>query len=129
MTNNELKLKIATALDNAGLKATKDQINGLAKDIKSLNRTGGQGQGGVVSKLFGGTEIGKLAKMGAAVAAITVAVKGFISVCRLASESIKEAFQFQYIQHQFKYLYGSMEKAKQHMADLKDLGSTPPFSL
>ena len=40
MADKELRLKISTALDAAGIKATKDQINGLEKELGKVNDGG-----------------------------------------------------------------------------------------
>lgn len=36
--DSKLRLQIVTALDNAGIKATEDQINGLASKIQNINK-------------------------------------------------------------------------------------------
>jgi len=41
----------------------------------------------------------------------------------------KSAFDFETMTTQFKTLIGNIDEAKRHMADLKELGDTPPFSL
>lgn len=46
MADSKLRLQIVTALDAAGIKATKDQIDGLEKSLTKLNRSGGGGGGG-----------------------------------------------------------------------------------
>ncbi len=40
-----------------------------------------------------------------------------------------KAFRFETQTTQFKAFVGTMEEAREHMADLKELGDTPPFSL
>jgi len=40
--DEKLRLSIVTALDNAGIKATEDQINGLAKSIQKVNKEAGE---------------------------------------------------------------------------------------
>ena len=39
MADARLKLSIITALDNAGIKATKEQVSSLEKQLKSVNGT------------------------------------------------------------------------------------------
>ena len=46
-----------------------------------------------------------------------------------ASAGLKKAFHFETQTTQFKTLIGNIDEAKRHMADLKALGDTPPFSL
>ena len=42
---------------------------------------------------------------------------------------LSSAFHFETQTNQFKTLIGNIDDAKAHMADLKALGDTPPFSL
>lgn len=44
MANNELRLKISTALDNAGIKATNEQISGLERELTKVNQKGGDAE-------------------------------------------------------------------------------------
>lgn len=46
-----------------------------------------------------------------------------------AMSFMSKAFSFETQTRQFKTLIGSIDEAKAHMADLKALGDTPPFSL
>ena len=68
--DEKLRLAIVTALDNAGIKATQDQIDGLASKLKKVNVEGKAeklenalgklpGKLGGVSKALGGI-VGKL---------------------------------------------------------------------
>lgn len=43
--DNQLKLSIVTALDAAGLKATQQQIDGIAEKVKKFNDSQSKGQG------------------------------------------------------------------------------------
>ena len=66
MAENTLRMKIVTALDNAGIKATKDQIDGLEKQISKINKSGDQ-KGGLNSlfQIFGRFpgKIGQVSRM------------------------------------------------------------------
>ena len=44
MADSKLKLQIVTALDNAGIKATQEQIAGLEKEFSNLNNSAGMPQ-------------------------------------------------------------------------------------
>lgn len=44
-------------------------------------------------------------------------------------DAIKSSFKFETQTTQFKTLVGSIDEARRHMQDLKELGDTPPFSL
>lgn len=51
--DSTLKLQIITALDNAGIKATEDQINGLVKTLDKANKSGSGGGLSDLFKMFG----------------------------------------------------------------------------
>lgn len=56
MADSKLRLQIITALDAVGLKATKQQIDGIQKSIKGTGNSGvqmGQKLGGALNKLPG----------------------------------------------------------------------------
>lgn len=40
-----------------------------------------------------------------------------------------KAFEFEKMTHQFKFLIGNMDEARDHMKMLQSMGDTPPFSL
>lgn len=66
MANGKLRMDIVTALDNAGIKATEDQINGLEKQITKLNAKSSTDQ---VEKALGRMP-GKLGQIGGALSGI-----------------------------------------------------------
>ena len=85
MADSKLKLQIVTALDNAGIKATKEQIAGLEKELSKLNDNPGlsgaekklgklQGPLGKLQDMFGGLN-GTIAKVGGTVTAVAAAFK------------------------------------------------------
>lgn len=51
MADSKLRLQITTALDAAGIKATKDQIDGLEKRLSKTSRAGVDGLDGVEKKI------------------------------------------------------------------------------
>lgn len=53
----------------------------------------------------------------------------FQSGFRGVVKTISSSFKFESQTMQFKSLIGSLEEAKKHMQDLKELGDTPPFGL
>lgn len=61
MADGKLRLQIVTALDNAGIKATKEQIESLEKSLSKVNRQGGMSE---LNKGFGelGGTVGKVLK-------------------------------------------------------------------
>lgn len=86
MAENKLRLAIVTTLDNAGIKATKKEIQDLENAITKANRSGGGG-GGKGGGLFGDVDnqVAGLAKKGLGVVAI------LRSVGSLANEVISKA--------------------------------------
>lgn len=57
---------------------------------------------------------------------------GFAMLGNMASKlkvAFQKAFAFEKLTYSFKTLIGDMDKAKQHMQMLQDMGDTPPFSL
>ena len=68
--NQELRLKIATALDNAGIKATEQQIDGLAEKINKINK---EAEGKKLENALGGLK-GKLGQIGKALGGIPAQV-------------------------------------------------------
>jgi hypothetical protein len=64
--NQELRLKIATALDNAGIKATEQQIDGLAEKVQKINKEAGDKK---LENALGGLQ-GKLGQIGKALGGI-----------------------------------------------------------
>ena len=85
MADSKLKLQIVTALDNAGIKATKEQIAGLEQELskvgdnKSLSDAEKKlsklsGPFGKLQDMFGGLN-GTLAKVGGTATAVAAAFK------------------------------------------------------
>lgn len=92
--NNNLKLQIITALDNAGIKATKQQINSLTVDVQKANSQMG-GLGGSsknVDKVFrklGGNVAdfaGAFGKLGGAMGILYGATQAFIGSFKMADK-------------------------------------------
>lgn len=65
MANSELRLKIVTALDNAGIKATKDQIDGLEKQLAKVGKNSEKNGLGSLFQIFGRFpgKIGQVSRM------------------------------------------------------------------
>ena len=113
-TSKQIKISITSALNAAGIEATKDQVEKMGKAVaKSM------GDAAKENKRHW-ADIKAAWDMGAA--AIRTAWRGI-------SAMLGKAFKFETTTRQFKFLIGDIDKAKQHMADLKALGDTPPFSL
>lgn len=86
MADSTLRMHIVTALDNAGIKATKEQIAGLEKELSKLNNSAGgigniekqlgklKGPLGGLEKIFGGIG-GAIGKVGGIAASVIGAFK------------------------------------------------------
>lgn len=55
--------------------------------------------------------------------------RAIVSMAQSVWKAIESSFRFETMTRQFKVLIGDMDKARAHMAMLKELGDTPPFSL
>ena len=119
MADSKLKLSIVTALDNAGIKATEQQINGLMKSIEDGNRKIGsglkgsmEGVDGSVNGMFNGvkTFMKDIAiAVGLTKAVGTTAIKVFEDVetkGKTAAETIEDAFHSA-TENTSKFLFGT----------------------
>lgn len=113
-TNRQIRISITSALNAAGIEATKRQVNTMARHLKS---TMGDASKSMVNGWADFAAAGKMA-----IGAVTRAWGIFKS-------AISSAFHFETQTNQFKTLIGDIDEAKAHMQDLKALGDTPPFSL
>ena len=113
-TNRQIRISITSALNAAGIEATKRQVNTMARHLKS---TMGEASKSMVNGWADFAAAGKMA-----IGAVTRAWSVFKS-------AISSAFKFETQTAQFKTLIGNIDEAKAHMQDLKALGDTPPFSL
>lgn len=113
-TNRQIRISITSALNAAGIEATKRQVNTMARHLKSTFSDASK------SMTNGWADFAAAGKM--AIGAVTRAWGIF-------KTAISSAFHFETQTNQFKALIGNIDEAKAHMADLKALGDTPPFSL
>ena len=113
-TNKQIRISISPALNAAGIEATKRQVNTMARHLKS---TMGEANKSMINGWADFAAAGKMA-----IGAVTRAWGIF-------KTAISSAFHFETQTNQFKTLIGNIDEAKAHMADLKALGDTPPFSL
>lgn len=109
-----IRISITSALNAAGIEATKKQVDDMAKRV---GKAMGEASGATRTHW---ADIKAAWDMG--VAGIRKAWQGLSTV-------VKSAFKFETQTTQFKTLIGNIDEAKRHMKDLKELGDTPPFSL
>lgn len=114
MASKGIKISIATALNNAGINATRSQISQLAKSLKASTGDAASGIRRHMADIKAGFDI--------AIGAMRTAWRSLTAGLRLS-------FKFETQTTQFKTLIGDIDTAKRHMADLKALGDTPPFGI
>lgn len=114
MANNDIKITLKTALDAAGIEATKSQMRTLQQSVSDSM------SGMAADNKTHWADIKAVWDLGCG--AIRRAWEG-------ATAGIKSAFHFETMTAQFKTLTGDIDVARAHMASLKELGDTPPFSL
>lgn len=110
----EIRISISSALNAAGIEATKAQVDAMAKSVNKSMASAAQGNKKHWADIKAAWDMG--------CAAIRKAWQA-------ASAGLRSAFKFETQTTQFKTLIGNIDEAKAHMADLKALGDTPPFSL
>jgi len=113
-TSKQIRISITSALNAAGIEATKDQVEKMGKSVAKSMGDAAKANHRHWADIKAAWDMG--------VAAIRTAWRG-------VSAMLGKAFKFETQTRQFKTLIGDIDKAKQHMADLKALGDTPPFSL
>ena len=89
--NNNLKLQIITALDNAGIKATKQQINSLTNEVQKANSqmTGSSKNVDKVFRKLGGNVAdfaGAFGKLGGSIGIAYAGFQGFIGSFKIADK-------------------------------------------
>lgn len=113
-SGKEIRISIQSALNAAGIEATKSQVAAMASSVK---------------KHLGDMATHNRRHWADIKAAWDMGLGAIKKAWAAFSTVMKSAFHFETQTRQFKTLIGSMDEAKRHMADLKELGDTPPFSL
>ena len=114
MAGKEIRISIMSALNAAGIEATKEQVARMADSVgKSMSKAAADNRHHWADiKAAWDMGVGAIKKIASAAASV-----------------LKSAFHFETQTTQFKTLIGNIDDARAHMADLKELGDTPPFSL
>lgn len=113
-TSKQIRISITSALNAAGIEATKDQVNSMAQSVAKSMGDAAQKNRRHWADIKAAWDMG------------TAAIRKAWGAIRAVLSS---AFHFETQTQQFKTLIGNIDEAKAHMADLKALGDTPPFSL
>ena len=113
-SGKEIRISITSALNAAGIEATKQQVDAMGKSLKKSMADAASGNRKHWADIKAAWDMG--------CAAIRKAWQA-------ASAGLREAFKFATQTDQLKTLIGDIDATRAHMADLKALGDTPPFSL
>lgn len=113
-TSKQIRISITSALNAAGIEATKDQVNSMAQSVAKSMGDAAQKNRRHWADIKAAWDMG------------TAAIRKAWGAIR---SGLSSAFHFEMQTQQFKTLVGNIDEAKAHMADLKELGDTPPFSL
>jgi tape measure domain-containing protein len=113
MANSDIKITLKTALDAAGIEATKSQMNTMTKSVSDS-----------MSKLATDNRH----HWADIKAAWDMALGGIQKIAGFISGPLKKAFDAEYALTNFKTLLGSIEDAKKHVADLKAFASQTPLT-
>jgi len=114
MANKQIRISITSALNAAGIEATKAQVGSMAQALQ---------------KSMGDAAKSNRIHWADIKAAWDIGCAAIRKAWQLASSGLKSAFKFETQTTQFKSLIGDIDEAKRHMQDLKELGDTPPFGL
>jgi hypothetical protein len=113
-SGKEIRISITSALNAAGIDATKTQVNAMARSLQ---------------KSMGDAANSNKRHWADIKAAWDLGCAAIRKAWQFASSGLKSAFKFETQTTQFKTLVGNIDEAKRHMQDLKELGDTPPFGL
>lgn len=114
MGAKNIRISITSALNAAGIEATKQQVDEMSRSV---------------AKSMAGAATANKRHWADIKAAWDMGCAAIRKAWQFASAGLKSAFKFETQTTQFKTLIGNIDEARAHMADLKALGDTPPFSL
>ena len=113
-TNKQIRISITSALNAAGIEATKSQVDTMAQQV---------------SKSMAGAARANRRHWADIKAAWDMGCGAIRKAWGAVQTMLQTAFRFETQTNQFKTLIGDIDAARAHMADLKALGDTPPFNL
>lgn len=116
MADNNLRIKIGTSYNGEGITKLNQGASSASRSVGILRSSlDSMGKG---LKTLGGNLMN-----------VKAGFDMLVGIARSAIGFMQKSFQFETLTTQFKTLTGDMDSARQHMAMLKELGDTPPFSL
>ena len=113
-TGKQIRINIISALNAAGIEATSQQVDAMSRSVQKSMKDAASSNRRHWADIKAAWDMG------------TGAIRRAWSAIRTVLSS---SFKFETQTNQFKTLVGNIDEARAHMADLKALGDTPPFSL
>jgi len=112
-TNKQIRISITSALNAAGIEATKEQVESMAKSV---------------SKSMGDAAKQNRTHWADIKAAWDLGLSAIRTVGGLIRSALQKAFDAEYALTNFKTMLGTIEAAKQHVAELKAFAAQTPLT-
>ncbi|MBQ3808340.1 MAG: tape measure protein [Kiritimatiellae bacterium] len=112
-TNKQIRISITSALNAAGIEATKEQVESMAKSV---------------SKSMGDAAKQNRTHWADIKAAWDMGLSAIRYVGGMIRDALKKAFDAEYALTNFKTMLGSLDAAKQHVAELKQFAAQTPLT-
>lgn len=112
-TNKQIRISITSALNAAGIEATKDQVNSMAQSV---------------AKSMGDAAKSNRTHWADIKAAWDMGLSAIRYVGGMIRDALKKAFDAEYALTNFKTMLGSLDAAKQHVAELKQFAAQTPLT-
>ncbi|MBR4353771.1 MAG: tape measure protein [Kiritimatiellae bacterium] len=112
-TNKQIRISITSALNAAGIEATKEQVESMAKSV---------------SKSMGDAAKSNRTHWADIKAAWDLGLSAIRTVGGLIRSALQKAFDAEYALTNFKTMLGTIDAAKQHVAELKAFAAQTPLT-
>ena len=112
-TNKQIRISITSALNAAGIEATKEQVESMAKSV---------------SKSMGDAAKQNRTHWADIKAAWDLGLSAIRTVGGLIRSALQKAFDAEYALTNFKTMLGTIDAAKQHVAELKAFAAQTPLT-
>ena len=113
-TSKQIRISIVSALNAAGIEATKQQVEAMSRHVSSTMAKSAKQSGLSWTDFFFKWKI---------------MIGGAKAAWNALRSAMSSSFRFETLTAQFRYLVGNLDNARAHMAELKKLGDTPPFDV
>ena len=112
-TNKQIRISITSALNAAGIEATKGQVDSMAKSV---------------AKSMGDAAKANRTHWADIKAVWDMGLSAIRYVGGMIRDALKKAFDAEYALTSFKTMLGSLDAAKQHVAELKQFAAQTPLT-